>query len=518
MKTTVVGPGALVLALLLAARGAAPQPPPEPEQHLFPITASLVLEGEVSTLPATLTPTLPLFPLGPLAARLGQRVETGAFGEKYSFRLLGREVVIGAQSPAVTILGGPGEEAREPRVIPLSHPAVLGPGGLEVPLDFFEQTFGDLLGYQFAWDPAARVLTVSRRAPKVLSVVADAVHLQGTTTLVLTFPERPRYRIVERPGAMEVEIVEDSLRPAAGQPPLKVELVRRFEVAKNRIRIQFAPDAAVESYSLDNPFRLVFDIHPRTAAAVTETVPVAPPRPPAGIRTVVLDPGHGGEETGAIGKSGTAEKNLTLLLAQALKSRLESRLPLRVVLTRSEDLHLPLEARTAIANQRKADLFLSLHINSAHGGAAHGAETYFLSMEASDRLAARTAEEENLGGGPRAAAGGEDPLHDLQLILWDLAQSHHLEESQRLAALIQEELNLTLDLRNRGVKQAPFRVLMGAAMPAVLVELGFLSNPEEEVKLNDPAYRNQLVEALYRAIARYRAQAETATAARDALP
>ena len=124
---------------------------------------------------------------------------------------------------------------------------------------------------------------------------------------------------------------------------------------------------------------------------------------------------------------------------------------------------------------------------------------------AASAAAAENAPAPGAGEGPE-----EDPLYDLQLILWDLAQSHHLAESQRLAGLIQEELNTTLSLRDRGVRQAPFRVLMGAAMPAVLVELGFLSNSQEEARLQDPAYRAELVEALVRAVTRYRAQGETA--------
>jgi N-acetylmuramoyl-L-alanine amidase len=187
----------------------------------------------------------------------------------------------------------------------------------------------------------------------------------------------------------------------------------------------------------------------------------------------------------------------------------------RVVLTRAEDANLPLDTRAAIANQNKADLFLSIHLNSSLGAGAHGAETYFLSAQATDPRAARSATAENgaapnadnapdNGGGAAAPAGGDGSQDDLRLILWDLAQTRHLAASQRLASLIQGELNETLQLKDRGVKQAPFRVLMGAAMPAVLVELGFLSNPEEETKLQDAAYRADLVEALVRAIARYK--------------
>ena len=172
---------------------------------------------------------------------------------------------------------------------------------------------------------------------------------------------------------------------------------------------------------------------------------------------------------------------------------------MRVVLTRNEDAELPLDTRVAVANQQKADLFISLHLNSSPGRGAQGAETYFLNLVASDERAAQAAQAENDSG---------DPLTDLQLILWDLAQSHHMAESQRFAGLIQEELNEALELRNRGVKQAPFRVLMGAAMPAVLVELGFLSNPQEEERLLDPLYRSRLADALVDAVSRYKAVRE----------
>ena len=254
---------------------------------------------------------------------------------------------------------------------------------------------------------------------------------------------------------------------------------------------------AVALGTLERPFRLVFDVYrgasrPSAAAAA---LPEPARRSDDGILTIVIDPGHGGSNTGAQGPAGAVEKELTLLLARALQSQLQRRLPVRVVLTRNEDAELPLETRVAMANQQKADLFISLHLNSSPGQNAQGAETYFLNLVASDERAAQAAEVENAG----------DPLTDLQLILWDLAQSHYMSESQRFAGLIQEELNLALELRNRGVKQAPFRVLMGAAMPAVLVELGFLSNPLEEERLTDPLYRSRLAEALVDAVSRYKA-------------
>jgi len=185
-------------------------------------------------------------------------------------------------------------------------------------------------------------------------------------------------------------------------------------------------------------------------------------------------------------------------------------------LTRDDDSDLDLDERSAIANQNKADLFLSIHLNSTTRGDAHGAETYFLSLKASDERAADAAALENLVGQQAAPPGSDD--FDLQLMLWDLAQSRHLAASQRLATFIQQELNRQLDLRDRGVKQAPFRVLMGAAMPAVLVELGFVSSPDDEARLRDPAYRLELVDTLVRAIQRFKTEYEASPGASGARP
>jgi N-acetylmuramoyl-L-alanine amidase len=200
------------------------------------------------------------------------------------------------------------------------------------------------------------------------------------------------------------------------------------------------------------------------------------------------------------------EKELTLLLARALAERLRQELGLRVSLTRTDDVDLGLDDRPAFANQNRADLFLSLHLNSSARGEAKGAETFFLSLQASDERAADAAQLENVVGESPAEPGSEQ--FDLQLLLWDLAQSRHLAASQRLATLIQEELNRQLDLPDRGVKQAPFRVLMGASMPAVLVELGFLSSAAEEQRLRNPAYRAELVTTLVRAVSRFKSEYE----------
>ncbi len=217
-----------------------------------------------------------------------------------------------------------------------------------------------------------------------------------------------------------------------------------------------------------------------------------------GLRRIVLDPGHGGAEEGAAGPSGLLEKDLVLDVCRRLQQALQVR-GLEVSLTRVDDRDVPLDERTAIANNRRADLFLSLHANASPSSSARGAETYYLSLReeaGSDAAQAGRHETSDLMG-----LGEDDPL---KLVLWDMAQAAWLAESQLVAEQIQAEFNKALGIPDRGVKQAPFRVLVGATMPAVLVEIGFISNPEEERRLRDPAFLQDMVDALVRAIEAYR--------------
>lgn len=461
-------------------------------------SATVELGGQSLSVPARQTAAGPMFSLAPLAERLGGQLERGAYGESYELRILDQKLIFGPESPAVTI----GEQ-----IFRLSQPPIQSVSGVLVPLDFLDEAFGAGLGFGFQWDRASLTLRISRRDSRILLVATELVHLQGATTLAFEFSEPPRYRLEELPGMVTIEVRGDRLR-ARGRTPADDPLIRRVSIDDQRIRISLEAGAKAQSYVLENPFRLVFDIYQGGIAASESDAPARITRPQRrdGVHTIVIDPGHGGSETGAKSASGVYEKELTLILAKSLRRRLLSRLPVEVVLTREGDDELPLPTRTAIANQNKADLFISLHLNSSYGAKAHGAETYILSTEASDAQAAGAARAENEAGA--AVAGDVDPLYDLQLILWDLSQNHHLSESLRFASLVQEELNQALKLRDRGVKQAPFQVLQGAAMPAVLVELGFLSNPAEDSRLQDSEYRAQLVDALVRAVVRYKSQAE----------
>lgn len=231
--------------------------------------------------------------------------------------------------------------------------------------------------------------------------------------------------------------------------------------------------------------------------------PVETRTPPAkGIRTIVIDPGHGGLEVGAKGKFGTLEKNITLGIGQKLKGVIEKNLAFHVELTRDKDIDVSLEDRAAMANNLRAELFISIHTNSSYRRNANGSETYFLSLNATDEEARRLAYLENTSADiDRPIDNGNQD--ELMMILWDMAQSAYIKQSQRLAEIIQDELNSLLGTKDRGIKQAPFKVLTGVACPAVLVEVAFISNPEEERELVREDFQQNVAQAIYRGLVRY---------------
>jgi len=222
----------------------------------------------------------------------------------------------------------------------------------------------------------------------------------------------------------------------------------------------------------------------------------------APVRLVVIDPGHGGDDEGAHGPGGLEEKDLTLKLALRLRSELAKDRTLRVVLTREADTQVELGKRAELANHLQADLFISLHANAARSIGAAGFETFFLSLSATDDESHKLAALENVALGVKAAP---DPrASDLELILGDMAQAEHLADSEAFATLVQERLSRVMQTENRGVKQAPFRVLMQAAMPAVLVEVGFLSNMDEARSITRPETQQKIVQALAESVFSFR--------------
>src|SRR6266481_1569287 len=217
------------------------------------------------------------------------------------------------------------------------------------------------------------------------------------------------------------------------------------------------------------------------------------------IGRIVVDAGHGGHDTGTIGPGGLREKDLVLDVALKLGKLLENRLGAEVVYTRDDDTFIPLETRTAIANKEEADLFISIHANSSQDPGARGIETYYLNF---------TSSADALEVAARENAVSEKSIHELQDLVRKIALKEKIQESREFAADVQKLLYGGLNaknpgMRNRGVKKAPFIVLIGANMPSILTEISFISNPGDEKKLRDAEYRQRIAESLYRGISRY---------------
>ncbi len=217
------------------------------------------------------------------------------------------------------------------------------------------------------------------------------------------------------------------------------------------------------------------------------------------IGRIVVDAGHGGHDTGTIGPNGLMEKDLVLDVAHRLGKLLEIRLGAEVVYTRDDDTFVPLETRTALANQNQADLFVSIHANSSPDPSARGVETYYLNF---------TSNAEALEVAARENAVSDKSIHELQDLVKKIALKEKIEESREFAIDVQRALHSGLasrnsGLRDRGVKKAPFIVLIGANMPSILAEISFVSNPSDAKRLNTPEWRQRVAESLYRGIAKY---------------
>ena len=217
------------------------------------------------------------------------------------------------------------------------------------------------------------------------------------------------------------------------------------------------------------------------------------------IRRIVVDPGHGGHDPGAVGPSGIQEKDVVLAIGLRLRELFKEELGVDVVMTRSTDIFIPLEERTAIANKVGADLFLSVHANAAPNRSAAGIETYYLNLAKTDKVAQLAAKENGTS---------LEKVSVLQAILFDLMANYKLNDSAHLADEVQKSLHKKIrtihsDVKNLGVKQGPFYVLVGASMPSILVETAFLSNAVEESRLKDPAYQEMAAQGILEGVRSY---------------
>jgi N-acetylmuramoyl-L-alanine amidase len=318
---------------------------------------------------------------------------------------------------------------------------------------------------------------------------------------------------IEKPERLFLDLYPARLNKGLKEPlAIRDGLLRsaragQYDHSTVRIVLDIESIKGYKVFFLENPFRLIIDVtgkEKRVAAPLPET-PMKDQKLSLaqqlclGVNRVVIDAGHGGKDKGAIGDGTLYEKDLTLQLAKKLAHKIRQELKIQAIMTRETDRFIPLEERTAIANTRQADLFLSIHINASPNPLAQGVETYFLNL-ASDEEAVRVAALENATSTKR--------IGDLQKILKDLMLNTKIDESSRLAHHVQLHLHDALNgkfgpIKNLGVKQAPFYVLIGAQMPSILVEVSFISNAQDRERLMQEDYQDQIVEGIVKGVERY---------------
>ena len=358
-----------------------------------------------------------------------------------------------------------------------------------------------------------------------LSVNFRSFDHEGFTRVVFEGDRSFTFTTQNHPDRLELRLRGRADFPAQSLAVQNSQLLERVshevQGGESVFTVFFRGEATVEkNFVLEKPFRVVFDVArskrpaavpPRNDAAappssspeIPEQSPEQAPETPAKLKpieTICIDAGHGGEDLGAIGKSKLQEKSVTLQIGLKLKKLIESKTGLRVIMTRDKDSEVSLNTRASIANNQLAQMFVSIHANSSFRKSAYGSETYFVSLQATDQESLELAQKEN----QNTDDPGESIKNDeLKMILWNMAQTEHIRESSKLAEYIQNELNELLGTRNRGVKQAPFRVLMRTAMPAVLIETAFISNSSEERKLKDEQFLDKIAFAIYNGISKF---------------
>lgn len=438
----------------------------------------------------------PYVALERVARALGTRADTTPSSIQAHVRLPGFVITLTRNWRHVQVNG---------RARVLGDPVRVHQGVWLVPREFVERLVPDLgLRLRPEGLRAIPVSTQHARGPTETAATLEDVRYRSYpsfTRVVLETSEPVAYR-VEPAGTRETRVRVLGLRTEPRTEQIRDGLVGEVRLertgADTLVRVVFeSTPGEVRATTLADPHRLVLDLRRAADPGARERVQAAP------LRLIVLDPGHGGHDSGAVGPSGLMEKDLVLDVAQRVARLVEERLGIRVLLTRDGDYFVPLRERTSFANKHRADLFVSIHANAHRQADSAGVETYFLSSEATDGEARRVAALEN------SVVELESPsprprLDIVKAILWDLAQSEFQVESSRLAEIVQDSMTQALRIPNRGVKQAGFYVLGGAAMPAVLVEIGFVTNPREERRLREGRFRDEIARAIYAGLAEYK--------------
>ena len=331
--------------------------------------------------------------------------------------------------------------------------------------------------------------------PDYIRVVIDLSEPVEFSKNRILNPDRLYFDLMNTMIAKEVKTILP-----VGDGILKVVRAGQFKTDTVRVVLDLEEIADFNAFVLENPARFVIDVYGKEKVKKPDTV--------IAKRRIVIDPGHGGHDPGAVGLRGLYEKNVVLDIALKLKKILSSDPLNEVFLTRETDVFIPLEERTVIANKKNADFFVSIHANASPGRQARGIETYLLNWTDNEEANKVAARENQISLKKMKVMNRKMQMDDLDMIKSDLLRQNKRDESIKLAHYIQKSMVSTLDNGNKdtldlGVKQALFYVLFGARMPSVLVEVSFISNPEEEKLLSKDSYKKQIAEAIAEGLNKY---------------
>jgi N-acetylmuramoyl-L-alanine amidase len=446
-----------------------------------------------------------MFALDDLARLFSLTVREDALAGGLTVTAGSQTIVLSPQQPLASVAG---------RMISLPTAPVRDGRAWYVPVDFVSRALAPVAGQRIDLRKPSRLILVGDvRIPRV----AARTEALGSVTRVTLDVSPPTPHTATQEGSrlhlrfdadaldasdVRTTVTTDALQGIRVEGPQTITFDLGPRFASYRVSDQPAPAGAS---------RIVIDLMSQPEAAPPPgaqppAVPTAPEPPPllelpqpGAMRTIAIDPGHGGEDAGVKGAQGTLEKNVTLSVARRLKNAIETRLGIRVLLTRDGDLNVGADQRAALANNNKADLFISLHANASFRPTLAGAEVFYLSLEGYANAV------------DRAPRGGREALpvvgggtREIEIVPWELAQSHYIDQSAAFARAMDAALRERVPMSPRALQQAPFRALIGANMPAILVELGYLTNPQQEQQLAADDHQNALVQALLDGILRFR--------------
>jgi N-acetylmuramoyl-L-alanine amidase len=389
-----------------------------------------------------------------------------------------------------------------------------------VPIEFVSRALTMIYDGRLDYRPASRLLVVGDiRVPRILAQYDDTANLLRVT---LDIAPKATAAVTQDQNRLLIRVDADALDVSLPPPPTQSGLLTAIHaVDPNAIQLDLGP--RFSSYRASTPTsagasaQLVVEL--LAAAGESSAIPAVPAPlnsaagnlpvfnagPRSSIRTIVIDPGHGGDDTGVKGPAGSVEKDVVLAVARRVKGTIEGRLGIRVLLTREEDSKVDADSRAAIANNNKADLFISLHANGSPRPTTAGTKIYFLSL---DRFGEEARRQSQVDREPLPVYGGG--TREFSLVSWELAQAAHVQDSAALAGLIEQKLRASANLQLVTVEKAGLRALAGANMPAVLIELGYLSSADEEKRLASADFHTNVAQAITEAVISFRDYLERA--------